>query len=137
MADADLDHIIRQTAKEQSKRVLAAVRQRKAKLTAQAAAAKSPEAKARFRRLAQITAELGEAAAKRLQISADNAADSYARTLRHEIRALDDEAQAAQAREAAKAAAAKAEKKPAKSAKPAKGKAKAVKPKAGRKAKAG
>ena len=64
MAEADLDAVIRQTAKQQHKTLMAAV-------------------KARFKQLAKDAMEFGTAAAKRLQVSADNAADSYARSMRN------------------------------------------------------
>ncbi|MDB5502643.1 MAG: hypothetical protein JWR89_2545 [Tardiphaga sp.] len=82
MADADLDVAIRTIAKAQNKTLLAAVKARRDRYLAQAAKAKTPDAKARFKQLAGIAWEHGTAAAKRLLISADNAADSYARSVR-------------------------------------------------------
>jgi hypothetical protein len=58
---------------------------------AQAAKAKDKESKAKFRLIAKSTMELGAAAAKRLQNSAENTADSYLRA----IRAAAEEAAAA------------------------------------------
>ena len=82
MADADLDAVIRSSAKAQNKVLLAALKARRDRFVAQAASAKTAEAKARFKQLAAIAFEHGTAAAKRLLISADNAADSYARSVR-------------------------------------------------------
>jgi hypothetical protein len=82
MADADLDVVIRQLAKQQYKVLMAAARKRRARYAGLAAKAKNGEAKARFRQIAKDTMLQAAAAARRLQISADNAADSYARSMR-------------------------------------------------------
>jgi hypothetical protein len=83
MADADLDVVIRQLAREQHKALMAAAKRRRDRFTALAAKAKSSEAKQKYRLIAKTTMLQGAAAAKRLQISADNAADSYARSIRN------------------------------------------------------
>ena len=83
MADADLDVVIRQLAKQQYKGLMAAAKKRRARYIALAAKARSGEAKAKFKLIAKNTMEQASAAARRLQISADNAADSYARSMRH------------------------------------------------------
>ena len=83
MAEADLDIVIRQLAKAQNKGLMAAAKKRQGMYMAKAASAKDKEAKARFKLLAQSAMLHGMAAAKRLQNSADNAADSYARSMRH------------------------------------------------------
>jgi hypothetical protein len=83
MAEADLDAVIRQTAKQQHKTLTAAVKARRARYLGLAAKANNKEAKARFKQLAKDATEYGTAAAKRLQVSADNAADSYARSMRN------------------------------------------------------
>ncbi len=83
MADADLDVVIRQLAKQQSKHLTAAVKSRKAYYAGLVAKAKTPEAKDKYKHLANEAMLHGSAAAKRLQMSADNAADSYARSMRH------------------------------------------------------
>jgi hypothetical protein len=70
---------------------------------ARAAKAKDKETRDQFRLIAQSTMLLGTAAAKRLQNSAENTADSYARAIRNAA----EEAAAAKAA-AVKAAAAKA-----------------------------
>jgi len=83
MAEADLDTIIRQLAKAQNKSLMAAAKKRHAQYMAKAASAKDKEAKARFKLLAQSAMLHGTAAAKRLQNSADNTADSYARAIKN------------------------------------------------------
>jgi hypothetical protein len=102
MAEADLDVVIRQIAKTQTKSLMAAVKKRRDQIMARAAKAKDKDKETRdqFRLIAKSTMLLGTAAAKRLQNSAENTADSYARAIRNA------------AEEAA--AAAKAAKKPAK-----------------------
>jgi len=104
MADADLDAIIRQLAKQQNKSLMAAIKARRDRYIALAAKAKDKEAKEKYRLLAGNTMLQGAAAAKRLQISADNAADSYARSMRLA-------AEAAPAKKVAKKAVKKAVKK--------------------------
>ena len=83
MAEADLDAIIRQLAKAQTRSLMAAAKKRQGHYMAKAASAKDKEAKARFKLLAQSAMLHGTAAAKRLQNSADNAADSYARAIKN------------------------------------------------------
>jgi len=83
MADADLDAVIRQLAKQQTKTLMAAAKGRRDRYVGLAAKAKDKEAKERYRHLAKETLLQGTAAARRLQISADNAADSYARSMRN------------------------------------------------------
>ena len=83
MADADLDVVIRQLAKQQYKGLMAAAKKRRDRYAGLAAKAKNAEAKAKFKLIAKNTMEQAAAAARRLQISADNAADSYARSMRH------------------------------------------------------
>ena len=83
MADADLDVVIRQLAKQQYKGLMAAAKKRRDRYAGLAAKAKDGEAKARLKQMAKNTMEQATAAARRLQISADNAADSYARAIKH------------------------------------------------------
>src|SRR5213082_320553 len=83
MAEADLDVVIRHIAKAQSKSLMAAVKKRRDQYLARAAKAKDKEARDRLRLLARSTMLHGTAAAKRLQNSADNTADSYARAIKH------------------------------------------------------
>ena len=115
MADADLDVVIRQLAKQQYKALMAAAKKRRDRYAGLAAKAGNGEARARLKLIAKNTMEQASAAARRLQISADNAADSYARSMR----------QAAEAPPPAEKPAAKPVKKPANKAKKATKKAKA------------
>jgi hypothetical protein len=82
MAEADLDAVIRQLAKTQNKSLLGAAKKRSAFYMAKAAKAKDKEAKTRLKLMAKSTMDHGLAAAKRLQNSADNSADSYARAIK-------------------------------------------------------
>lgn len=83
MAEADLDVVIRQIAKAQNKTLMAAVKKRRDRIMAQAAKAKDQETRDKFRLIAKSTMLLGAAAAKRLQNSAENTADSYVRAMRN------------------------------------------------------
>jgi hypothetical protein len=85
MAEADLDGVIRSVAKKQIKVLVVAARKRHGRLMGQAAKAKDKDAKARFKDLAKNTLELAAAAARRLEITADNAADSYMRSIKRII----------------------------------------------------
>ena len=82
MAEADLDVVIRQLAKQQTRTLVAATKSRRDRYLGLAAKAKTKDAKARYKQMANDAMLHGAAAAKRLQISADNAADSYARSMR-------------------------------------------------------
>ncbi len=83
MAEADLDTVIRQLAKQQHKGLMAAAKSRRDRFAGLAAKAKDKQARDRYRQIAKDTMEQASFAAKRLQISADNAADSYARSMRN------------------------------------------------------
>jgi hypothetical protein len=83
MAEADLDTVIRQIAKAQHKGLMAAVKKRRDQIMARAAKARDKESRDRLRLIAGHTVLLGTAAAKRLQNSAEIAADAYARAIRH------------------------------------------------------
>jgi hypothetical protein len=83
MADADLDVVIRQLAKLQHKTLMAAAKSRRDRYISLAAKAKDKPATDRYKQIAKDTMEQATFAAKRLQISADNAADSYARSMRN------------------------------------------------------
>jgi hypothetical protein len=85
MAEADLDGVIRSVAKKQIKLLADAAKKRHGRLMGQAAKAKDKGAKARFKDLARNTLELAAAAARRLEITADNAADSYIRSIKRVI----------------------------------------------------
>jgi hypothetical protein len=82
MAEADLDVLIRHIARQQSKSLMGAAKKRRDQYMARAAKAKDKEAKVRFKLIAKNTMLHGAAAAKRLQNSAENAADSYARAVK-------------------------------------------------------
>ena len=90
MADADLDVVIRHLAKQQNKALMAAAKSRRDRYLSLAAKAKDRETKERFKQIAKSTMLQGTAAAKRLQVSADNAADSYARSMRNAAEAQPD-----------------------------------------------
>ena len=83
MAEADLDVVIRQLAKQQNKSLMAAAKKRRDQHMARAAKAKNKEARDHLRLMAKNTMLHGAAAAKRLQNSAENTADSYARAIKH------------------------------------------------------
>ncbi len=87
MADADLNVVIRLLAKQQNKGLMAAAKSRRDRYLSLAAKAKDKAAKEQFKLIAKNTMLQGAAAAKRLQISADNAADSYARSMRNAAQA--------------------------------------------------
>lgn len=100
MAGADIDVVIRQTAKQQNKAILAAIKARRDQFAGLAAKAKDAGTKERYKQAAKDVMEQGTAAARRLQMSADNAADSFARSMRMATDAFTAKAAA----EAAKAA---------------------------------
>jgi hypothetical protein len=120
MAESDLDTLIRSVAKKQIRVLVAAARKRHGRLMGQAAKAKDKDAKARYKDLAKNTLELAAAAARRLEVTADNAADSYMRAIK---RIVEEQAAAKLAGEQAaqeKAAREKAAKAKSGKAKPAK-----------------
>lgn len=82
MADADLDVVIRQLARQLQTGLMTRAKQRRDRFSGLAANAKSKETGARFKMMAKATMEQATAAARRLQMSADNVADSYARAMR-------------------------------------------------------
>ena len=83
MAEADLDVVIRQIAKAQGKSLMAAAKKRRDLYMARAAKAKDKETREQFKHLARSVLLHGAAAAKRLLISAENTADSYARAIKN------------------------------------------------------
>ena len=83
MANADLDVVIRHLAKQQNKGLMAAAKSRRDRYISLAAKAKDKETREKYKQIAKDIMAQGAAAAKRLQISADNAADSYARSMRN------------------------------------------------------
>jgi hypothetical protein len=100
MAEADLDAVIRSMARKQHKTLLDAAKKRHGRLMGLAAKAKNKESKDRLKQTAKATLLMAGAAARRLQITAENAADSYARSMK---KAIEEIGQAAQARAAKKA----------------------------------
>ena len=82
MADADLDVVIRQLARHLHTGLMTRAKERRDRFNGLAAKAKSKETADRFKMMAKATLEQATAAAKRLQMSADNVADSYARSMR-------------------------------------------------------
>lgn len=97
MAETDLDAVIRGIGKTQHKALLAEARKRQARLTSLAAKAKTKESKARLKQTARDMMLFANAAARRLQITAENTADSYARAMKHAL----EEIKAAEAKMAA------------------------------------
>ena len=99
MAEADLEGVIRSGAKKLHKALMDEARKRQTRLSGLAAKAKTKDAKTRYRQTAKEMMLLASAAARRLQITAENAADSYARGMK---KALED-IKAAEAKPAKKA----------------------------------
>jgi hypothetical protein len=108
MAEADLDVVIRSMAKKQIKTLVDAARKRHGRLMGQSVKAKDRAGKDRYKHLAKNTLLLAAAAARRLEITAENAADSYARSMR---RLVEEQAEAAKAANAEKKVAKKSSKK--------------------------
>lgn len=98
MAEADLDVVIRQLAKQQNKALMTAAKGRRDRYAGLAAKAKNKETREKYKQIAKNTMLQGAAAAKRLQISADNAADSYARSMRQATEAASIKAAAKKAK---------------------------------------
>src|SRR5262245_15018595 len=85
MANVDLDALIRKLAKQHRKSLVAAVKSQKDRFSALATKAKDPETKQRYKQLAKHALEEGAATVRRWEMSADNIADSYARSMRRAI----------------------------------------------------
>ena len=79
MAEADLDVVIRSIAKKQVKALTEAAKKRQGRLMGMAG---DRESRDRYRQLAKTTRELAAAAARRLEITAENTAESYARSIK-------------------------------------------------------
>jgi hypothetical protein len=101
MAEADLDVIIRGIGKKQHKTLMDAARKRHARLMGLAAKTKDKETRDRFRETAKFTLLMASAAARRLRITAENAADSYARSMK---KAADEMKKATEEKAASKGA---------------------------------
>jgi hypothetical protein len=111
MAEADLDAVIRDIAKKQNKVLMDAAKKRRDLYIARAAKASDKGVRDGLKLAGQNTMLFAAAAAKRMQVSAINAADSYARAMK---RAAEEEAarrQAADKKDAGKKTAKKAVKK--------------------------
>src|ERR1700744_2924245 len=108
MAEADLDGVIRSMAKKQVKTLVDAAKKRHGRRMRQAAKAKDKAGKDGYKHLAKNTLTLAAAAARRLEITAENAADSYARSMR---RLVEEQAAAQQAAKAEQKVAKKTAKK--------------------------
>jgi hypothetical protein len=83
MAEADLDVLIRTIARKNSKSLLEAAKKRRGKYMAMAAKAANKDTRERYRSIAKNTVLFAAAAAKRIQNSAENAADSYLRSVKY------------------------------------------------------
>jgi hypothetical protein len=82
MAEADLDVLIRSIARKNSKTLMDAARKRRGKYLAMAAKAANKATRDRYKLVAKNTLLYATAAARRIQVSADNAADSYVRSMK-------------------------------------------------------
>lgn len=87
MASADLDTVIRKLTKQQNKPLSAAVKATRDRYNTLATRATDAETRQRYRQIAKQLVEEGQTAIRRLQLSADNIADSYARAVRRAIEA--------------------------------------------------
>jgi hypothetical protein len=82
MAEAGLDVLIRSIARKNNKALMDAAKKRRGKYLAMAAKAANKATRDRYRLVAKNTVVHATAAARRIQISADNAADSYIRSMK-------------------------------------------------------
>ena len=82
MAEADLDVLIRSITRQKNKSLMEAAKKRRDRYMAMAAGAKNKETRDRYRLIAKHTLLHATAAAKRMLISAENAADSYVRAMK-------------------------------------------------------
>jgi hypothetical protein len=82
LAEADLDVVIRSLAKQPNKSLMEAAKKRHDRFMAMAATAKDKDGKARYKQIAKDTMLHAGAAARRLHLTAQNAADAYARAMK-------------------------------------------------------
>ena len=82
MAEADLDVVIRSLVRQPNKSLMQAAKKRHDRFMAMAASAKDKDSKARYRQIAKDTVLHATAAARRLHLAAQNAADSYLRAMK-------------------------------------------------------
>ena len=83
MAEADLDVLIRSIARKNNKSLMEAAKKRRGRYMAMAAKAANKDTRERYRLMAKNTVLFATAAAKRILNSADNAADSYVRSMKN------------------------------------------------------
>jgi len=82
LAEADLDVVIRTITKQPNKSLMQAAKKRHDRFMAMAASAKDKESKERYKQIARNTLLYAGAAARRLHLTAQNAADSYQRAMK-------------------------------------------------------
>jgi len=82
LAEADLDVVIRSLIKQPNKSLMQAAKKRHDRFMAMAASAKDKETKERYKQVAKNTLLYAGAAARRLHLTAQNAADSYLRAMK-------------------------------------------------------
>jgi len=92
-------------AKKQVKALSDAARKRQRRLMGMAGKAKDKESRDRYRELAKTTRELAAAAARRLEITAENTAESYVRSIKKAAAELAEAAKLAKDKAAKEAAA--------------------------------
>jgi hypothetical protein len=83
--EADLDILIRSIARKNNKALMDAAKKQRGRYLAMAAKATNKTTKERYRLIARHTVLYATAAARRMQVSADNAADSYRRSMKNAI----------------------------------------------------
>jgi hypothetical protein len=83
--EADLDILIRSIARKNNKALMDAAKNQRGRYLAMAAKATNKTTKERYRLIARHTVLYATAAARRMQVSADNAADSYRRSMKNAI----------------------------------------------------
>jgi len=110
MAEADLDVVIRSMARKQVKTLADAAKKRQGRLMGMAGKAKDKASRDRYRQLARTTRELAAAAVRRLEITAENTAESYARAIKKVAEELSAAAKLRSEKTAKAAAAAKSAK---------------------------
>lgn len=108
MAETGLDIVIRSIGKKQHQALMQEARKRQARLMGLASKAKTKESKAHYRQTAKDMMLLANAAARRMLITAENTADSYARAMKKALEDMKAAAEAARKKPAKKPAGKKA-----------------------------
>ncbi|MDE2242726.1 MAG: hypothetical protein KGK01_09880 [Bradyrhizobium sp.] len=85
MAESGLDILIRSIARKSNKTLMEAAKKQRGKYLAMAAKATNKTTRDRYRLMARHTVLYATAAARRIQVSADNAADSYRRSMKNAV----------------------------------------------------